>query len=72
MTESTDERMSCGYAQHGSPARCTCGTCESTDGNCPVCDDELQAGFGLAGGGYGAYMYCGACERVNSKTQDHS
>ena len=29
-----------------------------------------EAGFGLAGGGYGPYMYCGACGEILSKTQE--
>jgi hypothetical protein len=26
--------------------------------NCPHCGTETLPGFGLAGGGYGAYVYC--------------
>lgn len=26
--------------------------------NCPHCGTETQPGFGLAGGGYGPYVYC--------------
>ena len=36
---------------------------------CPVCKTELEAGFGLAGGGYGVYMYCPKCEKIITKTQ---
>jgi uncharacterized protein (UPF0212 family) len=36
--------------------------------HCPACNSELQSGFGLAGGGYGVYMYCEKCERVVEKT----
>jgi hypothetical protein len=28
-------------------------------------------GFGLAGGGYGAYSYCPVCGRILHKTQEH-
>lgn len=28
-----------------------------------------ECGFGLAGGGYGPYMYCSQCGRVYNKTQ---
>lgn len=34
---------------------------------CPAPDFEL--GFGLAGGGYGAYEFCSTCERIVSKTE---
>lgn len=27
-----------------------------------------QCGFGLAGGGYGAYSFCEKCERITEKT----
>jgi hypothetical protein len=32
--------------------------------NCPTCNSELVQGFGLAGGGFGAYGICPKCERV--------
>jgi hypothetical protein len=37
--------------------------------NCPTCLVELEFGFGLAGGGFGAYGYCSKCERVIWKCQ---
>lgn len=38
---------------------------------CPKCGTkDLEAGFGLAGGGFGPYMYCGQCGVVVSKSQD--
>ncbi len=30
---------------------------------------NLDSGFGLAGGGYGVYMYCKDCGYITSKTQ---
>ena len=36
---------------------------------CPKCQGELEAGFGLVGGGYGVYMYCSRCGEIVSKTQ---
>lgn len=40
---------------------------------CPHCGTELETGFGLAGGGYGAYTYCPAddCGKYFDKTQEH-
>jgi hypothetical protein len=40
---------------------------------CPYCRTELDVGFGLAGGGYGAYTYCPAedCGKYFDKTQEH-
>lgn len=35
---------------------------------CPKCGGDLEDGFGLAGGGFGVYQYCGACEEIVSKT----
>jgi hypothetical protein len=39
---------------------------------CPHCGTELEVGFGLAGGGYGAYTYCPAedCGKYFDKTQE--
>lgn len=34
---------------------------------CPHCGGPVEVGFGLAGGGYGAYYYCDKCERVVEK-----
>ena len=45
-------------------------------GKAKKCGDEqcpwpkFQDGYGLAGGGMGAYEYCNVCERVVSKTVD--
>ena len=36
---------------------------------CPTCGTEAEIGFGLAGGGYGAYSYCPKCEKMLGKTQ---
>jgi hypothetical protein len=33
---------------------------------CPYPNFEL--GFGLAGGGFGPYLYCGECQQVVAKT----
>jgi hypothetical protein len=39
--------------------------------NCPDHPTvEPEVGFGLAGGGYGAYTYCPVCHRILLKTQD--
>lgn len=40
-------------------------------GLCPHCGAELETGFGLAGGGYGAYTYCPTepCGKYFHKTQ---
>ena len=42
-------------------------------GECPHCGTFLEVGFGLAGGGYGAYTYCPAddCGKYFDKTQEH-
>lgn len=36
---------------------------------CPKCNGPVQTGFGLAGGGYGVYTYCEACEQIVSKSE---
>lgn len=38
---------------------------------CPKCRVPYEVGFGLAGGGYGAYTYCPECGGMLSKTQEH-
>jgi len=38
-----------------------CWTCGSTN---------IESGYGLAGGGCGAYMYCSDCSTILDKTQD--
>jgi hypothetical protein len=44
----------------------------TTDGLCPDHPtQEPEMGFGLAGGGYGAYSYCPICHRILEKTQEH-
>ena len=44
------------------------------DFKCDVedCPGELgwEAGYGMAGGGMGLYMYCPKCGAITSKTQD--
>lgn len=37
---------------------------------CPKCSTPTVMGFGLAGGGYGAYSYCPKCEAVVQKWQE--
>lgn len=37
---------------------------------CPKCKGPTKVGFGLAGGGYGAYLYCEKCEMVTEKWQE--
>lgn len=39
---------------------------------CEACKVELEAGYGLAGGGIGVYMYCPKCGLITNKVQDHS
>ncbi len=39
------------------------------EGKCPDCGSPLEAGFGMAGGGYGPYSYCPKCETVLNKVQ---
>ena len=41
--------------------------CEWKDADCE--HKNLNSGFGLAGGGYGVYMYCTDCGFIVSKTQ---
>jgi len=31
---------------------------------CPTCKGPVTDGFGLAGGGFGAYGYCEKCKRI--------
>lgn len=41
------------------------------DGQCAEHPDlEPEVGFGLAGGGYGAYTYCGKCGKMLSKLME--
>lgn len=42
------------------------------DGICPECKVEEEIGFGLAGGGFGAYGYCPNCNKMLWKCQDDS
>jgi hypothetical protein len=37
---------------------------------CPRCSTPTEMGFGLAGGGYGAYQYCPSCEEIVKKWQE--
>lgn len=41
---------------------------EFQDGPCPFCGGEQATSYGLAGGGFGVYTYCGECQRVTSKS----
>jgi hypothetical protein len=36
---------------------------------CPICSAETEMRFGVAGGGYGIYFYCDACDEVVSAAQ---
>lgn len=40
----------------------------SHDDGCP--HDNTEEGFGLAGGGYGPYIFCHDCQTVIEKTQE--
>ena len=42
----------------------------SAPDRCPKCSGDVEVGFGLAGGGYGAYTYCPKCGDILSKTQE--
>jgi hypothetical protein len=37
---------------------------------CPDCKVPAEMGYGLAGGGIGAYSYCPQCGKLLAKTQD--
>ncbi len=37
--------------------------------DCPHPQNKQECGFGLAGGGYGGYMYCTVCYRIYDKTE---
>jgi hypothetical protein len=37
---------------------------------CPDCGGDIDMGYGLAGGGIGAYEYCTVCHRVIDKWPD--
>ncbi len=41
---------------------------ENGPDTCPTCGKELEAGYGMAGGGMGVYMYC-PDHGILSKTQ---
>lgn len=43
---------------------------EAGPDDCPKCKVPYEVGFGLAGGGYGAYTYCPQCGGMLSKTQE--
>jgi hypothetical protein len=55
---------------HISPAHKREDLPELNDDACPKCKGPTEMGFGLAGGGYGAYTYCEACNEVVSKTEE--
>lgn len=40
------------------------------DGKCQYCGGETDMGYGLAGGGIGAYTFCTACGKITEKWQD--
>ena len=40
------------------------------DAPCPHCGGKTETGFGLAGGGFGIYAFCPACEMVTSKSEE--
>lgn len=40
------------------------------DGKCQYCGGETEIGYGLAGGGIGAYAYCTACGKITEKWED--
>lgn len=40
------------------------------DMKCPQCGGPTSFHFGLAGGGYGPYTYCDACDAVTSKSDE--
>lgn len=37
---------------------------------CPDCKVPAELGYGLAGGGIGAYSFCPQCGKLLAKTQD--
>lgn len=41
----------------------------SRDDACQYCGGITEQGFGLAGGGYGAYAFCTNCNVVTSKSE---
>lgn len=41
-----------------------------TDAEPKHCGVEPEVGFGLAGGGYGAYTYCPVCGQILDKDQE--
>ena len=49
---------------HLSPSEVREGILDHQVEKCPTCDGPLEDGFGLAGGGFGPYGYCEACEKV--------
>jgi hypothetical protein len=59
-------------AETGMTQRPTPVTAELEKNQCPHCGTELDIGFGLAGGGYGAYTYCPSetCGKYFDKTQE--
>lgn len=43
------------------------------DGKCPEHGtQDIQCGFGLAGGGYGVYNYCGICGCIVDKSPEQN
>jgi hypothetical protein len=42
----------------------------ATPETCPKCKNLLEMGFGLAGGGYGPYLFCETCQEIVEKWPD--
>lgn len=42
----------------------------ATDNICPKCGADLEIGYGMAGGGMGAYEYCPVSGTIVTKDQD--
>lgn len=47
-------------------------TADDLPETCPDCSEPLKPGFGLAGGGYGAYVYCERCGILFGKVQERT
>lgn len=52
----------------GGPIREDIADLSEVEGDrCPNCGGACEQGFGLAGGGFGPYLYCDNCGRVVAK-----
>lgn len=49
---------------HIDPSEVREGVLDRQVDECPTCKGPLEQGFGLAGGGFGVYGYCGKCEKI--------